>query len=189
MSKITLTQLSTIIISAIIFCASCANSLPPEALSATKEAVSALQKLNAATDVGINQVEYGKLLIDAQAKVNQASSKLKDGELKTEIKSAMECYVDAKSLWTEKKTEEALFIGPTEINETDNDFSKVLKQKVFNKVATELHKKYEFQPHQTGGEKSDLFDKLPKIMVNEALTKIWKKAGEHTQRAENLIPK
>ena len=64
----------------------------------TTEAVAALQKFQAATQVGVNYQTYGQLLIEAKAKVNDAMKSLPDGELKTEISGAMDSYADADTV-------------------------------------------------------------------------------------------
>lgn len=62
-------------------------------------ALAALQKVKAATEVGVNYNNYGQLLIDAKAAVNEATRILPDGELKTELNAAMDGYADAAQVW------------------------------------------------------------------------------------------
>lgn len=78
-----------------MFLFSCAKAPTKE----TTEAVAALQKLQAATQVGVNYQTYGQLLIEAKAKVNDAMKSLPEGELKTEMSGAMDSYADASTVW------------------------------------------------------------------------------------------
>jgi hypothetical protein len=64
-----------------------------------RTAIAALKKVQAATETGVNYQQYGQLLIEAKTAVNEASSKLPDGELKTEMEAAMEAYTDAGQAW------------------------------------------------------------------------------------------
>src|ERR1041384_562849 len=89
-------------------------------IAEAKEAIKALQKLDAATEVGINKMEYSKMLIDAQASVNEALNKLPEGELKQEIKLAMESYMDAKTLWYLMKEDTFVFVCENEPDSTNS---------------------------------------------------------------------
>lgn len=70
--------------------------------SAAEEAMKSLRKLSASTQVGVNYQQYGGLIIDAQAQVNEALAVLPDGELKNEMNGAMEGYADALQVWGAK---------------------------------------------------------------------------------------
>jgi hypothetical protein len=76
-----------------------ACGLNKEQTKAAEAALTELKKLDAATEIGINKLEYSKMLINAQAAVKDASSILPDGELKNEINGAMQGYLDAKTVW------------------------------------------------------------------------------------------
>ena len=78
-----------------VLCACGANRPTKE----TTEAIAALKKIQAGTQVGINYQEYGRLLIQAKAKVNDAAQSLPEGGLKTEITGAMDSYADASTIW------------------------------------------------------------------------------------------
>jgi len=84
----------------------------------TTDAVAALQKLQAATQVGVNYQTYGQLLIDAKAKVNDAMKSLPDGELKTEINGAMDSYADAATVWGRKIEGHSLYGDNSEPDKT-----------------------------------------------------------------------
>jgi len=68
----------------------------------TTEAIGALKKIQAGTQVGINYQEYGRLLIEAKAKVNDALPSLAEGKLKEELSGAMDAYADAAHVWSMK---------------------------------------------------------------------------------------
>ncbi len=74
---------------------SCAHGPTKETL----EAVAALKKIQAATQVGVSYQQYGLLLIEAKAKTNEATAALPDGALKTDLTTAMDSYADAGTVW------------------------------------------------------------------------------------------
>jgi hypothetical protein len=66
---------------------------------AAKRAVEALRKLKSATSVGVNFMEYGRILIDAKTSVDAELSSIQESELKTEIRSALYEYSTAAQIW------------------------------------------------------------------------------------------
>lgn len=66
---------------------------------AAQNALKALRKMAGATEMGINKQEYSSRMIDLKADVEEQLAQLPEGELKKELKSALEAYIDAKSLW------------------------------------------------------------------------------------------
>lgn len=74
---------------------SCSSSPNP----AASDALKSLRKLSGAAQVGSNLQEYTSRLIDAKAEVDEKAAQLPEGELKQEIKSALEAYTDAKTIW------------------------------------------------------------------------------------------
>jgi hypothetical protein len=78
------------------------NGLSSKQQTSAEDAMKALRKLGAATQVGVNYQQYGLLVIDAQAQVNDALAVLPEGELKKEMNAAMEAYVDAGEVWQAK---------------------------------------------------------------------------------------
>lgn len=70
--------------------------------TATNEAIEALGKLKAATQIGVNFQQYGSLLIEAKAKVNSAAEILPDGELKKSLEDSVQAYADAHTYWGTK---------------------------------------------------------------------------------------
>jgi hypothetical protein len=67
--------------------------------SAATEALRALRKIEAATEVGVSYQQYGPLVIEAQAQVNEAKAKLPDGELKTLLEQTILIYAKVGELW------------------------------------------------------------------------------------------
>src|SRR5262249_54764044 len=67
--------------------------------SALEAAVKALRKIEAATQVGVNYQQYGQLLIDGKAQVNESSAVISDGKLKQDINWTMDAYADAGTVW------------------------------------------------------------------------------------------
>jgi ABC-type glycerol-3-phosphate transport system substrate-binding protein len=74
----------------------------PTSPLAAVEAVKALRKIEAATQVSVNYFQYSQLVVDAKAQVNEASATLPDGELKKEINAAMDAYADVGLIWREQ---------------------------------------------------------------------------------------
>lgn len=85
---------------ALALCAAACGSKKEPGRDAAQVAVTKLQKIQAATQVGVNQITYGPLLIDAKSEVNQATDKLVDASLKVELNAAMDAYVDAAGAWS-----------------------------------------------------------------------------------------
>ena len=62
-------------------------------------AVSSLNKLEAATQVGVAKSEYRSLLIEAKAKVKTAEKDLDSGSLKRHLSNAISAYQAAATIW------------------------------------------------------------------------------------------
>ena len=69
---------------------------------AAQDAIAALKKIEAATQVGVNYQQYGMLLIEAKDKVNNANAALPASELKRELNAAIDAYADAGQVWSAK---------------------------------------------------------------------------------------
>src|SRR3954470_23947495 len=82
------------VMAATTFLSNC-GGLSSKQRSAVDDAMKSLRKLAAATQVGVNYQQYGMLVIEAQAQVNDALAVLPEAELKTEMNAAMEGYADA----------------------------------------------------------------------------------------------
>jgi|CXWL01.1.fsa_nt_gi hypothetical protein len=79
-----------------------ASELSASEALAARGAISALAKINAAVEVGVNFQQYGGLLIDAKAAVNEASRVLKKGKLLDAILETSSNYTDAMEVWNNK---------------------------------------------------------------------------------------
>jgi hypothetical protein len=139
--------------------------LSSEQKTAASDALKALQKVDAATQVGVNKIQYGSLLIDAQAAVNQAVPKLPDGELVNEIKAAMECYADANAGWSEAGTGTLVFLRN-------------------NPTAAHLKQKYDIE---LAVQSNALDGGMNAISKDTMLSVIWKKGSEHLGSASKLL--
>lgn len=68
-----------------------------------QQSIKALEKIEAATQVGVNKTQYQSLLVDAKTAVNQSNNILPEGELKTELNAAMESFSDANKFGFDPK--------------------------------------------------------------------------------------
>jgi hypothetical protein len=75
------------------------NSLTENQKAAANDAFKALRKIEAATQVGVTYLQYGPLLIDAKALVNQAALALPPGALRDELNTTIDTYADAGTVW------------------------------------------------------------------------------------------
>lgn len=76
--------------------------LTTKQLSSAAEAIKALGRIEAAVEIGVNHQQYTKLIIDANADVNEAKRTLPDYELLSHITDAIEAYRDAATIWSHK---------------------------------------------------------------------------------------
>ena len=165
-----LTMIALAVVSLLTSC----RGLSAEQKNAANDALKPLQKLKAAAEIGVNKMQYGSLVIDAQSAVNQALPKLPDGDLRKEIKSAMEAYADANALWGENKTDTILFVGRP--LPTGDEFKDKIIGAMFSETATTMQERYKIPVHE---------DKY--IQKDEGLSIIWKAAKEHVDRASKLL--
>lgn len=83
---------------------------PSKEQVAADAALKALRKLEAATQVGVSYQQYGQLLIDAKAQVNEASTLITRPKLKDDINWIMDAFTDAGKVWAKKvKGDKSLF--------------------------------------------------------------------------------
>jgi hypothetical protein len=136
------------------------GGLSTEQKTAASEAMSALRKLESSAQVGVSYMQYGPLLIDARAKVNETSAKLPDGELKTELKSAMYAYERAGSLWTK-----TLQWGDYSLGNIDTSI-----------LTYDDRAKFALPPDGA-------------VSRSEAMSAMWETGSKHIARASNLLEK
>lgn len=155
--------LQILILFAVHLLAACGGGgLSSEQRSAANDALKALRKVEAATQVGVNYQQFGQLAIEAKAAVNQAVTALPDGEVKSEIVAAMEAYADAGDAW----------------GATIND-----KLTSSSKLASDLKQKYDFDYQKVNAalSKEDLKSLL--------LSTIWEAAKNRLNKATSLLDK
>ena len=127
----------------------------------TKEALDALRKIQAATQVGVNYQQYGQLVIDAKAKTNSASRLLPEGSIKKEMEAAIDAYADAGRAWSTKfgsSSRDNLY--------TDTEPGKTLIPKYSLPTEATTHAYLGSNP----------------IDIDSAIQIIWQKADSHIQK-------
>lgn len=92
-------SLLTIMLLVVACILSACGGLSAKQQSAASEAITALRKLEAASQVKPSLAQYSQLVIEVKAQVNEAAAVLSDGELKQELNAAMEAYADAAIAW------------------------------------------------------------------------------------------
>jgi hypothetical protein len=78
------------------------GTLTAKEKAAAADAIKALGRIEAAVEVGVNYQQYGQLVIDAKAVVNDATRTLPAGEMSTNLTEAIEAYADAGAVWGKK---------------------------------------------------------------------------------------
>jgi hypothetical protein len=165
--------LLTIIILAMLLSTACGKT--------GSNSVAALKKVHAATQSGVTYDPYSQLVIDAQAAVNEDASKLPDGELKKELKGALDAYNDAKWAWGISRQAPASngpdsFILVAELQDLESQsFDRKNQTR-----ARDLFEKYSL----VSGEESAM--ELARISTNDLLQAIWRVAEKHVNRASSL---
>lgn len=111
------------------FSAACENKAKKEQQEKDKKeraaltpALKSINKIKAATEVGVNYQEFGKLVIEAKAEANEALQKLPDGKSKSLLSDTIEDYADSLRAWRTK-------IENTGFVKMDNPTAKSLSQK------------------------------------------------------------
>ncbi len=142
---------------------------PPVTSNPTVDAAfKALRKIMAATEVGINMRDYGQLVVEAKAVVNDVTvntSTNKDAGMQKELEACMQAYADALTAWNITLKNDLFLIEKG---------GKTLDEGYWQGLA--LHEKYQFTP--------DLFGVA--VSKKNALNSIWKVAKEHLTRATEL---
>jgi hypothetical protein len=81
----------------------CSTESPRRA--AADRAIKALRRVEAATDIGTNQVEYNSRVADAKIEIDNVTSDIEDPQINTELFRAIEAYTDAAHLWSAEPAE------------------------------------------------------------------------------------
>ena len=149
-------------------------------LSAPREAIKALRKLDSATEAGVTRAEYGTRLIDAKAAVDDLLPKIPDGELKSEIGAAMREYVSAGDVW------QLIYnINVDEIRDGRGAAGTIID------VPKWLIEKYNLKPDDPGGSEQTAYGTVhhpPRYVTNSILSAVWRTAKSHLDKAAQLVP-
>lgn len=135
---------------------------------AADKALKALGKIKAATEVGANYQQYGSLVIEAKADVNEASRVLPKGDLNNELNATIEAYADALKAWQSK------------INDDDYLYQS-------SEPGTTLISKYSLQ---TGSKGINAYGEDVRVAsATDALNATWRVASTHLDRVPALLAK
>ncbi len=149
-------------------------------------ALTALRKIDASTEVGINKSEYSKKVIDAKVAVANASELLPNGELKQSLQDTLQNYIDADSV---------IFIGGADTyipicvgkpsTEGKNSVEIEIANIFCNPTASEIAKKYNIQMRKA--KTLEPVSGAGILVKKEAISIIWNKAKENLKNASSLF--
>jgi hypothetical protein len=146
--------------------------------NSARNAIKALRKLEAATQVHPSYTQYNGLVIDAKSEVNEAVRDLPDGDLKRNLNGAIESYTDGATAWLAmgEKLNGSYLSNRDEPGKSlskkygiDLDPVKVAMQKYEEALARITDPNYESPSKRT------------------ILDKIWSVAKDHLDRASILV--
>lgn len=80
-------------------------------LLAEANVLKSLGKVEASLEIGVNYSDFGKLLIDAKAAINEEGKKLPIGSRKEVLIQVMQAYQDAHSLWGDEVAQRERNLG------------------------------------------------------------------------------
>jgi hypothetical protein len=142
------------------------GELSTDQRKSAEDALKALRKVEAATEAGVSFMNYQPLVIDAKAQVNEASSKLPDGELKKELNGAADAYADSMTVW------QAWMSGQF----FKDDFSIDNR----NPLVSLLMNKYQIKP-ETQDSLVAVYDR------GKVMPLLWTESHKHIERATKLL--
>jgi hypothetical protein len=64
-----------------------------------RDSIRTLHKITSAIDIGVTYQQYGQLLIDGAAEIDDAKKRIPDVELGKQISGSFDCLVDARRAW------------------------------------------------------------------------------------------
>jgi hypothetical protein len=147
-------------------------------MSAARDAIRSLRKLDSATSAGVTRAEYGTRLIDAKASVDDLLSRVAAGDLKSEIDAAMREYVSAGDIW------QLLYnINVDEIRSNRGTAGTIID------VPKWLVEKYDLKPDDPGGSEQTSFGTVthpPRYLTSSILRVMWRVAKAHLDKATQL---
>jgi hypothetical protein len=82
---------------------------PATIRTAVEAVIKGLRRIGSAVEVGITLSEYNTRLIDVKADADEQFAAIPDGEIKSELQSAIEAYVDAQNAWGQMGRHDTLF--------------------------------------------------------------------------------
>jgi hypothetical protein len=128
-----LLQVTVLVIAALI--PGCGGGLTSESGTAAEQALVSLRKIDSSTELQVSLSEYRIRLVETKAEVENALSKLPDGELKKELSLALDAYVDRQRVlerkdWSRPSPNDAYaFLILLKNDRADIDLAEVLTQK------------------------------------------------------------
>ena len=147
-------------------------------LSAAREAIKALRRLDSATQAGVTRTEYGSRVIDAKAAIDDLLPRISDGELKSEIEAAMREYVSAGDIW-----QLVYNINVDEIRDGRGAAGTIIN------VPKWLVETYNLKPDDPGGSEQTSFGTVhhpPRYLTNSILSTVWRAAKNHLDKASQM---
>jgi len=131
--------------------------------NAVQQSIKTLEKIEAASQVGVNKIQYQSLLVEAKTAVNQSNEILPESELKIELNAAMESFSDANNFGFDPKAFVIFGFTSDEVRA--------------------INKKYRIDqsPDNKLGQGS--------VENGVALKIIWTAASEHLKKAKDLATK
>jgi len=139
------------------------SASPRDTLLAAEAAVKSLRKLAALTVVKPSFQDYQARLIDVKVDVEDALVKLPEGSLKTEMKLALEAFLDAENVWYEQ-----------------GDIEVIMPAK--DELAAQLMRKYSIPPIEPSTDPTKL-----RLDRDVMLNKMWTAAKDHLDKLSSLL--
>jgi len=134
---------------------------PDPQLPTARKAYATLRKLADAAQLGLPYSQYGSLLIEVKAAIEQSLPTLPEGAIKDEIAAALEAYKDAGQAWGIFHNKGALLIAA--------------------EPGATLMKKYSIKPSVNAVGDAD------HLQPDTTLNKIWAAAGRHLDSLATLL--
>lgn len=166
---------------------SACGGLTEKQKKSVEDSISALNKLEAATDIGISKSEYSRMLIDAIPVVTKANESLPDGDLKQEIKITMDAYLDAKELWDILKDDSSFYVmcSDSPPQKEVSESVKMIIELSCDPKGKILRDKYNLTVRDPKT-KEIKADKSGEIFKKEAISIIWETAKKHLDRVSSI---
>ncbi len=136
------------------------GGLSSEQKKEAKEAVEALQKIQAGEESGlVSLMTITPMIVEAKAQVSQAHAILPDGDLRNNLDIAIEAYIGANGLWADGVMNDKYVCDDDKVKE--------------------YRRKFPNNP--------ELTDKSRKCMTSESLTYLFSLASENVNKAATSV--